>query len=40
MMESVEKLIKILIAVFIFLDCLLMCGMAFLLFDEIWRSLL
>lgn len=40
MMESVEKLIKILIAVFIFLDCLLICGMAFLLFDEIWRTLL
>lgn len=41
MMNSVEKLIKILIAVFIFLDCLLIIGgMAFLLFDEIWRSLL
>lgn len=39
-MSSVEKLIKILIAVFIFLDCLLIGGMAFLLFDEIWRSLL
>ncbi|UKM63230.1 hypothetical protein PK7R_78 [Klebsiella phage P-K7R] len=40
MMESVEKLIKILIAVFIFLDCLLIGGMAFLLFDDIWRTLL
>lgn len=33
MMNSVEKLIKILVAVFIFLDCLLIGGMAFLLFD-------
>lgn len=40
MMKGVEKLIKILMAVFIFLDCLLIDGMAFLLFDEIWRSLL
>jgi hypothetical protein len=39
-MESVEKLIKILIAIFIFLDCLVVGGMVFLLFDEIWRSLL
>lgn len=40
MMKGVEKLIKILMAVFIFLDCLLIGGMAFLLFDEIWRTLL
>lgn len=40
MMDSVEKLIKMLVAVFIFLDCLLIGGMAFLLFDEIWRTLL
>lgn len=40
MMKGVEKLIKILMTVFIFLDCLLIGGMAFLLFDEIWRSLL
>lgn len=39
-MESVEKLIKILIAIFIFLDYLVVGGMVFLLFDEIWRSLL
>lgn len=39
-MESVEKLIKILIAIFIFLDCLVVGGMVFLLFDEIWRALL
>ena len=39
-MESVEKLIKILIAIFIFLDCLVVGGMVLLLFDEIWRSLL
>ena len=40
MMKGVEKLIKILVAVFIFLDCLVVGGMVFLLFDEIWRSLL
>lgn len=40
MMKGVEKLIKILMAVFIFLDCLLIGGVAFLLFDEIWRTLL
>lgn len=40
MMNSVEKLIKILIAIFIFLDCLVVGGMVFLLFDEIWRCLL
>lgn len=40
MMKGIEKLIRILMAVFIFLDCLLIGGMAFLLFDEIWRSLL
>lgn len=40
MMNSVEKLIKILIAIFIFIDCLLVGGLAFILFDEIWRSLL
>lgn len=40
MMKGVEKLIKILMAVFIFLDCLLIGGIAFLLFDEIWRTLL
>lgn len=40
MMNSVEKLIKILIAIFISLDCLVVGGMVFLLFDEIWRSLL
>ena len=34
-MESVEKLIKILIAIFIFLDCLVVGGMVFMLFDEI-----
>lgn len=39
-MKSVEKLIKILIAVFIFLDCLLIGGMAFMLFDEIFRGFL
>ena len=40
MMNSVEKLTKILIEVFIFLDCLLIGGMAFILFEEIWRTLL
>lgn len=40
MMKGVEKLIKILMAVFIFLDCLLIGGIAFLLFDEVWRTLL
>lgn len=39
-MESVEKLIKILIAIFIFLDCLVVGGMVFMVFDEIWRTLL
>lgn len=40
MMKGVEKLIRILMAVFIFLDCLLIGGMAFILFEEIWRTLL
>lgn len=40
MMNSVEKLIKILVAIFIFLDCLVVGGMVIPLFDEIWRSLL
>lgn len=41
MMNSVEKVIEILVAVFIFLGCLLLVGgLAFMLFDEIWRSLL
>lgn len=40
MMKGVEKLIKILIAIFVFLDCLLIGGLAFMLFDEIWRNLL
>lgn len=40
MMNSVEKLIKILIAIFIFIDCLFIGGLVFMLFDEIWRSLL
>lgn len=35
MMKGVEKLIRILMAVFIFLDCLLIGGMAFILFEEI-----
>lgn len=39
-MKRIEKLIKILLAIFIFLDCLLIGGMAFMLFDEIWRTLL
>lgn len=40
MMKGIEKLTKILIAIFIFLDCLLIGGMAFILFEEIWRTLL
>ena len=40
MMKGVEKLIRILMAVFIFLDCLIIGGMAFILFEEIWRTLL
>lgn len=40
MMNSVEKVIEILVAVFIFLGCLLIGGLAFMLFDEIWRNLL
>lgn len=40
MMNSVEKVIEILVAVFIFLGCLLVGGMVFMVFDEIWRSLL